>query len=410
MFREDAVRACLSAFSAVLLLGTCLCGVARAEIPDRKIKIGILTDMSGPFADQAGRGSVVAASMAADEVQKDHPGLDVEIVSADHQNRPDLGATIVRRWLDEEKVYAVADVPNSAVAFAVNTVMHEKNRTFLASSTASSDLTGKFCQPQTVQWTLDTWALGHAMAHALMQQGNKSWFFIAFEYALGQALLKDTSQAVTQAGGKVVGSVSHPLGTTDFSSYLLQAQSSGAKVIALADTGSDVINAVKQAHEFGISRNGQQLAGLFMQITDVESMGLSLAQGLTLSEAFYWDHDEGTRGWSRKFSERMGGKPPTENQAGVYSSVLAYLHAALAADSIDGDKVVAQMKKTPIQDQLFGKVTIREDGRAIHDMFVYKVKAPSESKGPHDDYTLVSTIPADQAFRPLKDGGCPLVH
>jgi branched-chain amino acid transport system substrate-binding protein len=385
-------------------------GTAQAQIPNATLKVGVLTDMSGPFADQAGRGSVIAAQMAAEDYAKEDPSTKVEIVSADHQNKPDVGAGIVRNWIDRDGVDAVVDVPNSGVGLAVNTVVHEKNRTFMGSAIATSDLTGKFCQNTTVQWALDTWALGNAVGTAVVKAGGNKWYFLSFEYALGQALERDTRAAVEKLGASVVGSVHHPLGTTDFSSYLLQAQSSGANVLGLADTGTDAVNAVKQAQEFGVLNKGMMLAALFMQISDVEALGLQAAQGTILSEPFYWDLNDGTRDWSHRFAARMGGRMPTMVQAAAYSATLAYLHAAHAANTIDGDKVVAQMRSAPIQDKLFGTVKVRIDGRAIHDMYVFRVKTPAESKGKYDDYTLITTIPGEQAFRPLDQGGCPLVH
>ncbi len=381
---------------------------ALAEIPNRTLKIGVLSDFSGPFADQVGKGSFVGAQMAAEDFAKEAGDLKVEIVFADHQNKPDIGLSIVRRWIEEEGVAAVADLANSGVGLAVNPYLHDKNRTMLASSTATSDLTGKFCQPTTVQWTLDTWALGSAVGRTITKLGGSSWYFISFDYALGKALQRDATEAIGKAGGRVIGSVSHPLGATDFGSYLLQAQASGAKVIALADTGADAINAIRQAAEFRVVGADTRLAALFLQITDIDALGLERANGLTLSEAFYWDLNDASRAFAKRFAERMGGRMPTEDQAGVYSETLAYLRAAQAADTIDGDKVVAAMKKAPIADPLFGPVVVRPDGRATHPMYVFKVKAPAESKGRWDVYDLVETIPADEAFRPMSDGGCPL--
>jgi branched-chain amino acid transport system substrate-binding protein len=380
---------------------------AVAELPGT-VKVGILNDMNGPFADQSGRGSVVAAQMAAEDFAAQGGGFRVEILAADHLNKPDVGVQIVRQWVDREGVDAVADSVNSGVGLAVNTVMAEKHRTFIATNVGTSDLTGKFCQPTTVQWTMDTYAMGNTMARAMMGQHADTWYYISFDYALGAALERDSSAVLTGLGGKVVGSVKHPLGTTDFSSYLLQAQSSGAKVIALADTGADLINAVKQAAEFGISKK-QVLAGLFTQIVDVDSIGLQAAQGLTVTEAFYWDLNDNTRAFGRRFAQRFGDRVPTANQAGVYSSVLAYLHAVKAADTIEGEAVIAQMRKQPIEDLLFGTVTVRQDGRAVHDMYTFRVKAPGESKSRWDTYKVLARIPGDDAFRPLHQGGCKLV-
>ncbi len=394
------------AFAAALTLAAV--HAVLAEIPNRTLKIGVLSDFSGPFADQVGKGSFVGAQMAAEDFAKEAGDLKVEVVFADHQNKPDVGLSIVRRWIEQEGVDAVADLANSGVGLAVNPYLRDKNRTMLASSTATSDLTGKFCQPTTVQWTLDTWALGAAIGRTITKAGGASWYFISFDYALGKALQRDATEAIVKAGGRVIGSVSHPLGVTDFGSYLLQAQASGAKVIAFADTGADAINAIRQAAEFRVAGGDTRLAALFLQITDVDALGLDRAKGLTLSEGFYWDLNDATRAFARRFAERMDGRMPTEDQAGVYSETLAYLRAAKAADTIDGDKVVAAMKAAPIADPLFGTVVVRADGRATHPMYVFKVKAPAESNGRWDVYDLVETIPADEAFRPLSEGGCPL--
>jgi branched-chain amino acid transport system substrate-binding protein len=386
-----------------------LAGPARAEIPGGVLKVGVLNDASGPFADQSGHGSLVAAQLAAEDFAPEAGGLRVEIVYGDHQNKPDVGSAIVRHWLDQDGVDAVADAVNSAVGLAVNTVVHEKNRTFIATNVGTSDLTGKFCQPTTVQWNMDTWAFGNAIARAMTQPGT-SWYFVSFNYALGQALVRDTSAEVVKLGGTVAGSVEHPLGTTDFSSYLLQAQSSGAKVVGLADTGADAINAIKQAGEFGLMRGGQKMAALFLQVVDIRALGLPAAQGLVVTESFYWDLNEATRAFSRRFAARMDGRMPTANQAAVYGSVLAYLRAAKAADTVDGDRVLAQMRSAPIADPLYGPVTVRADGRAVHAMYVFRVKSPAESHGPWDVYDVVATIPAELAFRPVKEGGCRLVE
>ncbi len=391
----------------------CVATSAWAEIPGGVLRVGVLNDMSGPFADLSGKNSVVAAQMAAEEFARGAgPGAPrVEIVGADHQNKADVGAAIVRRWVDQEGVTAVVDVPNSAVALAVNQVLRDKDRAFLASSTATSDLTGKFCAPTTVQWTFDTWALANGTARALVKQGGDSWFLITADYAFGQALSRDATALVTANGGRVVGEAKHPLDTSDLSSYLLTAQSSGARVIALANAGTDTSNAIKQAAEFGIGRDGKQrLAGLLVFLTDVDALGLQTAQGLVLTEAFYWDLNDRTRTWSQAFAARAAGRMPTMNHAGVYSSVLAYLRAAAAADSVSGAKVVAQMGAAPIEDALFGTTAIRRDGRAVHDMYLFQVKKPAESRGRWDYYTTIATIPAAEAFRPMAGGGCPLVQ
>jgi branched-chain amino acid transport system substrate-binding protein len=381
--------------------------IAQAELP-ATVKVGILNDMNGPFADQSGKGSVVAAQMAAEDFAEQGGGFQVEILAADHRNKPDVGAQIVREWVDRDGVDAVADAVNSGVGLAVNTVMAEKHRTFIATNVGTSDLTGKFCQPTTVQWTMDTYALGNTMARAMVEQHADTWYYISFDYALGAALERDSSAVLTSLGGKVLGSVKHPLGSTDFSSYLLQAQASGAKVVALADTGADLINAVKQAAEFGLTQK-QLLAGLFTQIVDVDSIGLQAAQGLTVTEAFYWDLNDNTRAFARRFAQRFNGRIPTANQAGVYSSVLVYLNTVKGANSIVGEDVIAQMRRQPIEDKLFGTVMVRQDGRAVHDMYTFKVKSPAESKARWDDYSVLARIPGDQAFRPLNKGGCKLV-
>jgi branched-chain amino acid transport system substrate-binding protein len=398
--------------AALLLLTPLLIPPARAEIPGGTIRIGVLNDMSGPYADLSGKGSVIAAQMAAEDfaAEAGAGAPKVEILGADHQNKADIGAAVARRWVDQDGVDAVVDLPNSAVALAVNQVMKEKDRAFLASSTATSDLTGAQCAPTTVQWTFDTWALANGTARAVIHDGGKSWFFIASDYALGQALVRDTSALVRANGGEVLGNVRTPLGSPDLSSYLLQAQSSGAQVIGIANAGDDAVNTVKQAAEFGIGRSGgQRLAGLIVFLTDVHAMGLQTAQGLLLTEAFYWDLNPATRAWSARFAARDGGRMPTMNHAGVYSSVLAYLRAANAIQSVSGRAVVARMGAAPIDDALFGPTVIRKDGRAVHAMYLFQVKTPAQSHGEWDLYNLVATIPAAEAFRPLGEGGCSLV-
>ena len=399
--------------AALAVLGLAvMCGpMARAQLP-ATIRIGVLNDMSGPYADVSGKGSVIAAQMAAEDFAKEAgPGaLKVEILAGDHQNKADIGANIARGWVDRDNVMAVVDVPNSAVALAVNQIMREKDRAFLASSTATSDLTGPQCAPTTVQWTFDTWALAHGTARAVFQAGGRRWFFIGSDYALGASLIRDASAILKAEGGTVAGDVRAPLGTTDLSSYLLQAQSSGADVIATANGGDDVVNTIKQAREFGIGRDHKQrMAGLLVFLTDVKGMGLDVAQGLLLTEAFYWDLNDGTRAWSRLFAARNSGKMPTMNHAGVYSETLAFLRAAVAAGSVSGTAIVKRMEASPIQDPLFGPTTVRPDGRAVHAMYLFRVKTPAESKGPYDLYNVVSTISAAEAFRPMADGKCLLV-
>ena len=396
---------------AIAMLAACLiaAGPARAQFPNNTVKVGVLTDLSGPFSDQVGKGSVTAAQMAAEDFMAEQKDLKAEIISADHQNKPDIGVNIARQWADQEGVAAIVDLPNSGVALAVANVLKEKNRVLLASSTATSSFTGKACTPIGVQWVLDTWALGHSTVDAIMSPAANTWFFLTVDYALGLSLEGDASEAVKAAGGKVLGAIRSPLGTADFSSPLLEAQASGAKVIALANTGTDVSNAVKQAAEFGVIRKGVQVAALFVQLSDIHALGLQVAQGLQLTAAFYWDLNDDTRAFSKRFGERMGGRMPTEDQAGVYASTLHYLRSVHAHPTMDGAAAVAAMRTTPLQDKLFQSTEIRIDGRVIHPMYVFRVKTPEESKGPYDYYTLVHKVPAERAFRPLADGGCPLV-
>ena len=384
-------------------------GASAADLSDGVIKIGVLNDQSGLYADLSGQGSVVAAQMAVEDFGAEGKGMKVEIVSADHQNKPDIGSNIVRQWIDVDKVDVIVDVPTSSVALAVNEIVREKNKAFLVSGAASSDLTGKACSPNTVHWTYDTWALANGTGKAIVKTGGDTWFFLTADYAFGHALERDTTAVVEANGGKALGAVRHPLNTADFSSFLLQAQSSGAKIIGLANAGGDTINSIKQASEFGIVAGGQNLAGLLVFITDVHALGLQTAQGLILTESFYWDMNDQTRAFSERFAPQYKGIHPTMIHAGVYASVLHYLKAIEAAGTDEGDKVIAKMKELPTDDPLFGKGTIRADGRKIHDMFLFQVKTPDESKGEWDYYKLRATIPADQAFRPEKEGGCPLV-
>ncbi|MEP9369410.1 ABC transporter substrate-binding protein [Xanthobacter sp. VNH20] len=373
------------------------------------LKIGVLNDRTGIYADFAGQGSVVGAQMAVEDFQKTHPGLKVEIVSADHQNKADVGSAIARKWYDEEGVDMIVDVPNSAVALAVNEVSREKNKVLIVSGGGTSDLTGPKCAPNTIHWTFDTWSLAHGTGSAMVKRGGDTWFFITADYAFGHALERDTAKVVTESGGKVLGSARAPMGGSDFSSFLLQAQSSKAKVIGLANAAADTTNTIKQASEFGITQGGQKLAGLLIFLTDVHSLGLKVAQGLVLTEAFYWDQNDGTRAFSKRFGERMGGAMPTMVHAGVYSAVTHYLKAVEAAKSKESGKVVAQMKAIPTDDPLFGKGEVRADGRHIHNMYLFEVKTPAESKGEWDIYKTLATIPAADAFRPLNEGNCPLV-
>jgi branched-chain amino acid transport system substrate-binding protein len=393
----------------VLIACALLMGTAEAQISDGVVKIGILNDQSGTYADLAGPGSVVAARMAVDDFGAAKKGLKVEIVSADHQNKPDVGSQIARQWFDVDKVDVIMDVPTSSVVLAINQIAREKNKALIVSSGATSDLTGKACSPTAIHWTYDTWALANGTGSAIVKTGGDTWFFLTADYAFGHALERDTEAVVVKNGGKVVGKVRHPFPTADFSSFLLQAQSSKAKIIGLANAGADTTNAIKQGAEFGIVKGGQQFAGLLVFLTDVHALGLEKAQGLLLTEAFYWDLNDQTRAWSKRFAERHKGAMPTMAQAGVYSAVLHYLKAVEALKSDDATKVVAKMKEIPTDDPVFGKGVVRADGRHVHPMYLFEVKKPSESKGPWDYYKVRATIPAEQAFRPLDQGDCPMV-
>ncbi len=384
-------------------------GAAQAQVSDNMIKIGVLSDMSSLYTDLAGAGSVVAAKMAVEDSGIEKRGYKVEIISADHQNKADVGSAIARQWYDTEKVDVIVDVPNSGVALAVNQITKDKGKAFLVSGAASSDLTGKACSPNTVHWTYDTWMLANGTGSAIVKTGGDTWFFLTSDYAFGHALERDTEAVVLKNGGKVLGKVRHPLNNQDFSSFLLQAQASKAKIIGLANAGGDTTNSIKQAAEFGIVKGGQNLAGLLVFLTDIHSLGLPTAQGLILTNTFYWDKDEGTRAFAKRFAPQDKGIQPTMVHAGVYSSVLHYLKAVEALKSDDGTKVVEKMKATPTDDPLFGKGSIRADGRKIHPAYLVEVKKPAESKGPWDYYKVRATIPADQAFRPAADGGCSLI-
>ena len=373
------------------------------------VKLGVLNDRSGLYADLTGEGSVVAAKLAVEDFKAAEKGIKVEIVSADHQNKPDVGSNIARQWYDQDGVDVILDVPTSSVALAINQITKDKNKIMLNSGAAASDLTGKACTPNTIHWTYDTYALAPGTGGAMVKAGGDSWFFLTADYAFGQALERDTAAIVTKNGGKVLGAVRTPFPGTDFSSFLLQAQASKAKVIGLANAGGDTINSIKQAGEFGIVAGGQKLAGLLVFVTDVNALGLQTAQGLVLTESFYWDRDEGTRAWSQRFAKAHNGNMPSMVQAGVYSSVLHYLKAVEATKSKDTATVLAKMKELPTDDPLFGKGTVRADGRKMHDMYLYEVKKPSESKGKWDYYKQIAVLPAEQAFRPLSESECPLV-
>src|SRR6516165_10907262 len=384
------------------------CGGASAQ--QISVKIGVLSDMSSLYSDIGGPGSVIAAKMAIADFAKSNPDVKVELVSGDHQNKPDVGSQIANQWFDVEKVDMIADVPNSGVALAVSQIANQKNKVFLASGPATSDLTGPKCNANTIHWTYDTWNLAHGTGKAMVDTGGKTWFFITADYAFGHALERDTAAVVEANGGKVLGKVRVPLNTNDFSSFLLQAQASRATVIGLANAGGDFINSVKQASEFGIVEGGQSLAGLLVLVADVAALGLPKAQGLALTETWYWDLNENNRAWTKRWQVERPGKFPTMIHAGVYSAIIHYLKTVegLKADG-DGKAVVATMKELPTNDRLFGKGVLRADGRKIQDAYLFEVKKPAESKYPGDFYKTRATIPAAEAFRPLKEGGCPLV-
>jgi branched-chain amino acid transport system substrate-binding protein len=392
------------------LVAMLACGTANAQ--QVNVKIGVLTDMSSLYSDIGGPGSVAAARLAIADFTKTNPNVKVELISGDHQNKPDIGSQLANQWYDVDKVDLIIDTPNSGVALAVTEITKQKNKLFINSGAASSDLTGAKCSPNTVHWTYDTWMLANGTGKAIVKTGGDTWFFLTADYAFGHALERDTMAAVEANGGKVLGKVRVPINTNDFSSFLLQAQSSKAKIIGLANAGGDTINSIKQGAEFGIVKGGQKFAGLLVFASDVNALGLATAQGLTLTETWYWDMNDANRAWTKRWqAERnAAGKFPTMVQAGVYSGITHYLKAVVALKSAaDGKAVVAQMKKMPTDDPLFGKGSIRVDGRKLHPAYLLEVKKPDESKYPGDFYHVRATIPAEEAFRPLKDGGCPLV-
>jgi branched-chain amino acid transport system substrate-binding protein len=399
---------------ASLLLTTALsfaaAGVASAQ--EKTVKIGALSDQSGLYADLGGPGSTLAAQMAVEDSGLAAKGWKIDIISGDHQNKPDIGTAIARQWFDVDKVDVIVDVPNSGVALAVNNVIKEKNGVYINSGAATSDLTNAQCSPNTVHWTYDTYMLAHTTGQALVKAGGDTWFFLTADYAFGAALERDTTAVITANGGKVVGGVKHPLNTPDFSSFLLQAQASKAKIIGLANAGGDTTNTIKQAAEFGIVKGGQKLAALLLFLTDVKAIGLETAQGLNFTETFYWDMNDQTRAFSKRFAAKMkNNAPPTMVQAGVYAGVRHYLKAleALGGNPHDGIKVVEKMKSMPTEDDLFGKGEIQPNGRTIHSAYLFEVKKPSESKGPWDFYKLVGSVPGDQAFTPLSESKCALL-
>jgi branched-chain amino acid transport system substrate-binding protein len=392
------------AFAAAAFLGT----AAQAE--DITVKIGVLNDMSSLYSDIGGQGSVIAAKMAIADFNPAAHGMKVELINADHLNKPDVGSNIARQWFDVDHVDAILDVPTSSVALAINEVIREKNKVFLVSGAATSDLTGAKCSPNTVHWTYDTWMLANSTGRSIVKTGGDTWFFLTSDYAFGHALERDTKAVVLANGGQVLGGVLHPLNNQDFSSFLLQAQASKAKIIGLANAGGDTINAIKQGAEFGIAAGGQHFAGLLVFVNDVQALGLKTAQGLILTETWYWDMTDANRAWTKRWQAERPGKFPAMTVAGVYSATLHYLKAVAALKSAaDGRAVVAKMKDLPTDDPLFGKGYVRADGRKIHPAYLFEVKKPEESKYDGDVYKLRATAPAEEAFRPMKDGNCPMV-
>jgi branched-chain amino acid transport system substrate-binding protein len=391
------------------LAGILALAAAPASAADGAVKIGVLTDMSSIYADAEGKGSVIAAQMAVEDFGGSVLGKPVEVVGGDHQNKADIGLNIARTWYDTDGVDVIVDVPNSAVALAVQSLTRERNKVFLISGGGTSDLTGKDCSPNGIAWTYDTYSQAHGTAKALVEQGQDKWFLVTADYAFGHALERDATAEIEHEGGKVLGSVHAPLATNDFSSFLLQAQGSGAKVIGLANAGGDSVTAIKQSAEFGIREGGQKLAAMLVSVDDIHSLGLQTAQGLILTEAFYWDMNDETRAFAKRFIQRYK-LMPTSYQAGVYSAVAHYLKAIKTENTKDSAKVIERMKATPVDDFFVHDGHIRADGRLIHDMYLFEVKTPAESKGEWDLYKMVKTLPGDQVFRPLDQGGCSLVQ
>ncbi|MGA7073870.1 ABC transporter substrate-binding protein [Bradyrhizobium sp.] len=401
----------MKSFAAMLLAASALAassGAASAQISDDVVKIGVLTDMSSLYADATGKGSLTAVQMAVADYGGKVKGKPIEVISADHQNKPDVAVSIARNWYDNDKVDAIFDVPTSSVALPISALTREKNKILMNSGAGSSDLTGVACSPNTVHYTYDTYALSNVAGKAMVKRGEDTWFFVTADYAFGHALERDAANVVKESGGKVLGNVRHPLNSSDFSSYLLQAQASKAKVIALADAGGDTTNALKQAAEFGIVQGGQKMIALLQEITDTHSLGIKATQGLIVTDAFYWDMNDETRAFSKRFYAKVGSMP-TMIQAGLYSATMHYLKAIEATGTDDAPKVMAQMRATPINDFFAKNGKIRIDGRMVHDMYLFEVKKPEESKGEWDLYKLLATVPGDEAFRPLDKGGCPLV-
>jgi branched-chain amino acid transport system substrate-binding protein len=401
----------MKSLAATLMAGLALAactGAASAQISDDVVKIGVLTDMSSLYADATGKGSLAAVQMAVADYGGKVKGKPVEVVSADHQNKPDVGVSIARNWYDNDKVDAIFDVPTSSVALPISALTREKNKININSGGGTSDLTGVACSPNTVHWTYDTYSLANVAGRAMVKRGEDSWFFVTADYAFGMALERDTANVVKENGGKVLGDVRHPLNSSDFSSFLLQAQASKAKVIGLANAGGDTQNALKQAAEFGIVQAGQKVVALLVEITDVHSLGVKATQGLIVTDAFYWDTNDETRAFSKRFNEKVG-HMPTMIQAGLYSATMHYLKAIETIGTDEAPKVMAQMREMPVNDFFVKNGKIRIDGRMVHDMYLFEVKKPEESKGPWDLYKLLATVPGDEAFRPLDKGNCPLV-
>ena len=384
--------------------------IAHAQGSGDVIRIGILNDQSGPYADVGGKGSVIAAKLAVEEFGGKLLGKRIEVIAADHQNKPDIASAIARQWIETENVDVIADGAGSSAGLAIQQVTRDRGRIFIISAPASSDFTGKACSPTGFHFTYDTYALANGTAKALVKQGGDSWFFITADYAFGHALERDTSAFVVAGGGKVLGSVKVPLNTNDFSSALLQAQVSKAKVIGLANAGTDTINAIKQSAEFGIVRGGQRLAGLLVFITDVQALGLQTAQGLVITNSFYWNLNDKTRAWTKRYMAQNDGRVPTMIHAGTYSGVLHYLRAATAANSTDPKVIAAKMHEMPVNDMYNDNVRIRPDGRVLHKMFLVQVKSPGESKFKYDDYKLLAETPGNEAFRPMEEGHCPYLE
>ncbi|GAA0570215.1 ABC transporter substrate-binding protein [Craurococcus roseus] len=388
---------------------------AQSAVPrDPVIRIGVLADFSGPYRDTSGPTSVVCAQQAVEDSGAAARGIRVEVVQGDHQNRPDAALALVRRWFDQDGVDMVCEVNNSAIALAVANLAREKDKAQLASGAASSALTGEQCSTHTIQWTYDTWMFANAVGSATVRNGGDTWYFITADYGFGHQMERDTSRFVQAAGGKVLGSARFPFpGTTDFSAFLLQAQSSRAKVVGLATAAADTVNCIKQAREFGLTRRGQKLAGLVMFTTDIHAIGLETAQGLLLSEVFYWDLNDRTRAFTDRVRPKTPQNWPNQEHAGTYSACLHYLKAVAdlgpARAKASGGEVVRRMKAMPTDDDCFGPGLVREDGRKIHPAYLFEVKAPAESRGPWDYYKLAGTVPAEQAFRPIEEGNCPLI-